>query len=144
MISQTYLIYLGIAVVIIIIAFFAYQELQKHKMEIQKLRFQSEKLRKIVHAYNMQQWAQQTGYPEESETEEEEEEEEEEPLEEHIELTGDDARQVVNEILKEAMSVGAANQSQPQPRVEASPASPRFHRQPGGHASGTKPSGKVF
>lgn len=116
MLSQTYLIYLGIAVVIIIIAFFAYQELQKHKMEIQKLRFQSEKLQKIIHAYNMQQWAQQTEYPEESETDDEDEDDENEDEEERdedeeVELDEDDARQVVNDILKEALSAsgGGAN-----------------------------------
>jgi hypothetical protein len=58
MLSQQHLIYLAIVVLIIIIAFFAYQELQKHHMEIEKLRHQSQKLEKIIHAYNMRQWHQ--------------------------------------------------------------------------------------
>lgn len=56
--NQSYLIYIGIGIVIVLVAFFAYQELTKHKMEIQKLRYESEKLRKIIHAYNMRQWQQ--------------------------------------------------------------------------------------
>lgn len=56
MLSQQNLIYLGIALLIVGIAFFAYQELQKHHTEIEKLRMQSQKLEKIIYAYNMRQW----------------------------------------------------------------------------------------
>jgi len=58
MFDKTYIIYLGVGIVIVAVAFFAYQELQKHKTEIQKLRYESEKLQKIIHAYNMKQWHQ--------------------------------------------------------------------------------------
>lgn len=58
MFDKTYLIYIGIGAVVVTVAFFAYQELQKHKMEIQKLRYESQKLQKIIHAYNMKQWHQ--------------------------------------------------------------------------------------
>lgn len=128
MLSQTHLIYLGIAVVIVIVAFFAYQELQKHKMEIQKLRFQSEKLQKIIHAYNMKQWQ---AHPEDSDNEEfsgreEEESEDDEPeesqeeedtmlVEQNIDdLNDDETRQVVNDILQETLSSlgGAAKNAQ--------------------------------
>ena len=60
MLSQQNLIYLGIALLIVGIAFFAYQELQKHHTEIEKLRMQSQKLEKIIYAYNMRQWHQST------------------------------------------------------------------------------------
>jgi hypothetical protein len=58
MFSQQNLIYLGLALLVVGIAFFAYQELQKHHTEIEKLRLQSQKLQKIIHAYNMGQWHQ--------------------------------------------------------------------------------------
>jgi len=58
MLSQQNLIYLGLALLVVGIAFFAYQELQKHHTEIEKLRMQSQKLQKIIHAYNMGQWHQ--------------------------------------------------------------------------------------
>ena len=60
MLSQQNLIYLGIALLIVGIAFFAYQELHKHHTEIEKLRMQSQKLEKIIYAYNMRQWHQST------------------------------------------------------------------------------------
>lgn len=69
MLSQQNLIYLGIALLVVGIAFFAYQELQKHHTEIEKLRMQghelrlqSQKLEKIIHAYNMRQWQQSNEY----------------------------------------------------------------------------------
>lgn len=71
MFDKIYLIYLGIGVVIVLVAFFAYQELQKHKMEIQKLRYESQKLQKIIHAYNMRQWHQDPS-EEQNETDSEE------------------------------------------------------------------------
>ena len=51
--DKTYIIYLGVGIVIVAVAFFAYQELQKHKMEIQKLRYESEKLQKIIPNINI-------------------------------------------------------------------------------------------
>src|SRR6187551_3736172 len=56
MFDKTYLVYLGIGLVIALVAFFAYQELQKHKTEIEKLRYDAQKLEKIIHAYNMRQY----------------------------------------------------------------------------------------
>ena len=78
--DKTYIIYLGVGIVIVAVAFFAYQELQKHKMEIQKLRYESEKLQKIIHAYNMKQWHQDPSEePNESDDSDSDEDSEEAP-----------------------------------------------------------------
>lgn len=101
--NKSYLLYIGIGVVIVLVAFFAYQELTKHKMEIQKLRYESEKLRKIIHAYNMRQW-QQDPSEELIDEDSDEEDTELEPDTSHTDIRLPSNSNQVQEILQETLS----------------------------------------
>lgn len=115
MLSQQHLIYLAIVLLVIGIAFFAYQELQKHHMQIEKLRHQSAKLEKIIHAYNMRQWHQSMEPPEfeeeDSSLEEDEEEGEPQPVESESEdeESGETRERLVSNILQHTFNTMKSN-----------------------------------
>ena len=119
MLSQQNLIYLGIALLVVGIAFFAYQELQKHHTEIEKLRMQSQKLQKIIHAYNMGQWH-QSEYrsgdrdEEENESEDESEDETEDQSDSEDERESDREHKMVHSFLQNTLqSMGGASVGTP-------------------------------